>query len=131
MYLSVGLIALPADSWLGNERGLDLRVRGGASPDAVVQPWGVSIGLAPIFRISPNRSRFRFPSIVGALLPEAGVSFGELHVAGYLAWSPFPIGVVLVHRIAMELNVEQGIWIPFDGGDVRTFLGARLGMVLR
>jgi hypothetical protein len=131
MYLSVGLIALPADSWLGNERGLDLRVRGSASPRASAEPWGVSFGIAPVFRISPNGSRLRFTSIVGALLPEFGVTVGEQHPSAYFVWSPFPIGVVFVHRFALELNIEQGLSVPFDGTAVRSFIGARLGLVVR
>ena len=131
MWLTVGLIALPVDTWLGNEQGLDLRVRGIGSPDAGFQRWAVSVGIAPVFRISPNRSRVRFPSIVGALLPEIGVSFGERQTAAYFSWSLFPFSVVLVPHLGMELHIEQGVWVPFDGSAVRVFAGVRLGMVLR
>lgn len=131
MWLTVGLIALPVDTWLGNEQGIDLRVRGSGSPDAAFQRWGLSVGIAPVFRMSASGSRARFPSIVGALLPEVGVSFGERQRAMYFDWSLFPFAVMLVQHLGMELNIEQGVWVPFDGSAVRVFAGLRLGMVLR
>ena len=131
MWLSSGLLTWPVDTWVGNERGVDLRIRGSGSTDATLQPWTLSFGIAPVFRLSANRSRARFPSVIGALLPEVGVALGPQQRAAYFLWSLFPFSVVLVPRLGMELNLEEGISIPFDGSAIRYFGGVRIGMVLR
>ena len=127
---SGGLLALPYQAWLGNERGVDLRVRGSIGQTAEHWGYGLSVGLAPHFRLATKNSRLRFPSVVGFLLPEVGYR----HLSGgidslYLKLHRFTFGVLLGWRVALELEPGMLLHIPMKK-EGRTTLEARLDLML-
>ncbi len=119
------------DLLLGNQRGLDLHVVALDLVDAGDPRWLVAAGVKPILRVHKVGSRWRFPSLLGAVLPEVGVTFLEHTAALHVALDPLPIGLGLTGWLAVELHPFEGaIVVPFDG-TARTTVGARLAFVIR
>jgi hypothetical protein len=92
----IGLLFMPVSSFVGNERGADLRLHLTRDFMAGAEGLRFSAGLRPVFRVSVEGSRLRSASLLGAFLPEMGV---ELSAAGsralYFELSPFPISLYL------------------------------------
>ncbi len=115
----------------GNEYGLDFRIKvlvpglDGSAPSMVV------LGMAPILRAHSDGSRWRFPSLFGAILPEIGVVIQPQRIDFQLTVDPFPVGIALTKHTSFELNPEFSILIPSDSTPRRTVFGARVGLVFR
>lgn len=130
--VTLGIVAVPGDVWLGNDAGLDLRAHLLVEPEARLAPtWAV--GLAPALRVVPGSGRVRYPSILGVLLPEAGITVHDRgvgpEVQPYLLVLRAPFGGWIDDHTGLDL--EPGVWLgDLPGGRRGVFADATLAITL-
>ncbi len=121
------ILFAPADSLIGNDRGVDLHaeILSGADGSPMVR-----VGVQPIMRYS--RGFARTGTFLGTLLPElAFITGGGRSDALGFAWSVYPVDF-LVDRRHLAIGFEPlraGFRIPLDGspvaGEMRTAITFR------
>lgn len=109
---TLGLVFVPDSAWLGNDRGAELRVQGalarGGGPGS-----SLAVGVAPVLAVEPWGSRVRYPSIVGFLVPEAGVIVArDPRVSAYVHPARLPFAFLLHDRVGLEVEPELWVAIP-------------------
>jgi hypothetical protein len=110
-------------AFTGNQRGFDLRISAFGATSA---PWVFSAGIAPVLRFHKNGSRWRFPSVFGAILPEVGVTVLTGRPALHIAFDPLPIAAAVTRHLAVEMHPIQSLFVfPFDG---TMWMGAGTGL---
>ncbi len=131
---TLGLALLPPSGVYGTEMGLDLRLEGRASGPGSVR-WIVAID--PIFRVSPQDSRFRFPALVQMVSPTIGVIFDQPSETDafvgsktriYVAPRLIPIDILLQEDIGLE--IDSYFPLTIDPKDASVSFGAALSLKL-
>jgi hypothetical protein len=110
-----GLLAIPADGWAGNDTGADFRAH--MFGDGAGRPSVFAVGVAPGMRVTPGDGRVRYPSALGILIPEVGITFGRgLDVEPYVGLLHVPCGVWLGRHLGLDLEpglfVGRAPWAP-------------------
>lgn len=115
----------------GDQAGLDLRF-------GVYAPCGsegvrYALGLRPVLRTSPPRSRLRLPAFLGAILPEPLVIFeGGQPVTLELGLLRFPVGVLLTEHLGVEIEPTLGYRFSFTAAiPSAVTLGLTAALVVR
>lgn len=107
----IPLLVLGPSIPFGNQHGLDLRFAvhapcDGASGGRALQ---YSLALRPVARVSPTGSRLRFPSLLGAVIPEPIFLFdGGGNFQFELGLLRFPVSVLLTPHVGLELEPTLG-----------------------
>lgn len=119
-----GITKVPKSGFIGNERGLDLRLEAGwagTEPNAEAR---LRIGLKPVFRIASGSS-VRVASFLGAVLPELGFEWRSSSSNQItFDWSPYPMGFRLggvwrwsgtCSRLGLECPSAAAAWSHSSG----------------
>lgn len=129
-----GAAFIPKSALVGNEVGLDVRMRfTHATSDSPqdARAGSFSIGLRPTFRVARD-SRVRTASLFGALIPEMGLTLSSnRNPAVYLEWTPYPLGVRVSRHMAFEWDTFRlGPILPLDGTRAGGSISTAISLVL-